>query len=108
MVRSPRAEWLPLVLLGVALTTVPSCSQTTAPPKVNVKENDPSVGPPFYKDMTATSGIDFTYRNGQEAAHYAILESLGGGVGLIDFDGDGLLDIFVPGGGYYDGPQKTT
>ena len=26
----------------------------------------------------------------------------GGGVVLIDFDGDGLLDIFVPGGGHYD------
>src|SRR5205814_7618366 len=30
-----------------------------------------------------------------------ILESLGGGVALIDYDGDGFLDIFIPGGGYY-------
>jgi hypothetical protein len=36
----------------------------------------------------------------------SILESLGGGVGLIDFDGDGLLDVFVPGGGAYAGPDK--
>ena len=58
--------------------------------------------PPFFEDITAASGIDFTYRNGEEAGQYAILETLGGGVGLIDYDGDGLLDIFLPGGGYFE------
>ena len=63
----------------------------------------PVVAPPaLFDDHTATSGIDFTYRNGEEAGHYAILEALGGGVGLRDFDGDGLLDVFLPGGGYFD------
>ncbi len=60
----------------------------------------------LYRDVTASSGVAQTYHNGEEAGHYAILESLGGGVGLIDFDGDGLLDVFLPGGGYYDGPDK--
>ncbi|GAB4141812.1 MAG: hypothetical protein Tsb009_11770 [Planctomycetaceae bacterium] len=51
------------------------------------------------------SGIEFTYRNGEEAGHYSILESLGGGVALLDYDADGLLDIFIPGGGHF-GPKK--
>jgi enediyne biosynthesis protein E4 len=60
----------------------------------------------LFHDLTADSGVNATYHNGQEAGHLAILESLGGGAGLIDYDGDGLFDIFVTGGGYYDGPDK--
>jgi hypothetical protein len=68
--------------------------------------NGDAASPGFFRDVTAESGLHFTYRNGQEANHYSILESLGGGVALIDYDGDGLLDIFVTGGGYFDGPDK--
>jgi hypothetical protein len=98
-----------------------------SPPAGQADENDPAqifrdlppetrknlistpAGEPFsqlFRDVTAQTDIDFSYRNGQEAGHYAILESLGGGVALIDYDGDGLLDIFLAGGGYFDGPEK--
>jgi hypothetical protein len=63
-------------------------------------------GKGFFADRTKGSGLEFTFRNGQEANHFAILESLGGGVALIDYDGDGLLDVFVIGGGYYGGPDN--
>lgn len=59
-------------------------------------------GPPWFQDMTASSGVHFTYRNGEEADLYTILESLGGGVALLDYDGDGLLDIFLPAGGRFE------
>ncbi|MCO6456906.1 MAG: CRTAC1 family protein [Pirellulaceae bacterium] len=52
-------------------------------------------------DATAVSGLEFTYRNGREADRYTILESLGGGVGLVDFDGDGRLDVWLTGGGRF-------
>src|SRR5204862_327370 len=64
-------------------------------------------GPALFEDVTDTSGVRFSYRNGEDTAdHLSILESLGGGAGLIDYDGDGLLDVFLPGGGYFSGADK--
>src|SRR5918912_2283901 len=78
------------------------------PPTLATTAEAPSVRGPVFADVTAASGLAFAYRNGEEADHYAILESLGGGVALIDYDRDGLLDVFLPGGGYFDGPDKKT
>ena len=41
------------------------------------------------------------YRNGEEAGELTILESLGGGVAIFDYDGDGLPDLYFPGGGRF-------
>lgn len=54
-----------------------------------------------FEEITEQSGVKFTYRNGFEAGEVAILESLGGGIGLFDFDNDGHLDLCLPGGGHY-------
>lgn len=59
-----------------------------------------------FVEVAGDSGIDFTYRNDEEAGRFAIVESLGGGVGLLDYDLDGMLDIFAVGGGRYDDEQK--
>jgi hypothetical protein len=112
-------KFLAWLLLGAALLTgaallirVPWAS---GPPEDNLPESEPPdpelVGPELFKEVTAVSGVHWTYRNGEDftlpsgetSTHLAILESLGGGVALIDYDGDGLLDIFVVGGGYYAG-----
>src|SRR5438093_1323148 len=77
------------------------CTGSSAP-----AAETPVSSKPIFTDRTADTGINFSYHNGQEAGNLAIMESLGGGVGLIDYDGDGLLDIFVTAGGYYDGPDK--
>ncbi len=61
----------------------------------------PAPGNLRFIDMTATSGVAFTYDNGRAAGHHAILESLGGGLGLFDYDGDGRCDLLCPGGGKY-------
>src|SRR5262249_6129266 len=77
------------------------------PPPLPKAEQESEPADPLFEDVTAASGIAFTYRNGEDTAdHLSILESLGGGVGLIDFDGDGLLDVFLPGGGHFTGPDK--
>lgn len=56
-----------------------------------------------FSDQTSRWGIDFVYRNGEETKNCTILESLGGGIGMLDFDRDGWIDLFVPGGGTFSG-----
>jgi hypothetical protein len=99
-----RLACLTAVAAAIALVVACTPNAPPAPPPALPTSEEPA-GPPPFADVTATSGIAFTYRNGEDAEHFAIIESLGGGVALFDYDGDGLLDIFLPGGGYYDGKK---
>ena len=84
----------------IGLTIFPAaCGWRTPATSVAPATVPEDAGPAIFRDITAASGISFAYRNGAEADHLSILESLGGGVALLDFDGDGLLDLFLPGGG---------
>lgn len=60
----------------------------------------------FFEDVTESAGIKFMYRNGEEVPNLAILESLGGGLAAFDYNGDGLLDLYIPGGGKYSGTDN--
>jgi enediyne biosynthesis protein E4 len=94
----------------VALLAMLGCTKNRSPTQVSkdasgyTKPTTPA-GPDIFTDMTANSGINFTFKNGEEADEYTILETLGGGVGLIDYDQDGKLDIFVTGGGHFKDKQ---
>jgi hypothetical protein len=96
------------VVVGGVLLATRGCRWSTndSIASVVVTEEPEPPGPLLFQEVTAESGVKFTYRNGEEADHYAILESLGGGLAVLDFDGDGLLDLFIPGGGHYEGPDK--
>jgi len=52
-----------------------------------------------FTDITHASGVESVYQNGEETDQYSIAESLGGGVGTLDFDLDGRLDLLFPSGG---------
>ena len=66
-----------------------------------------SQGPDIFENATDRTGIDFAYRNGDDANLSTILESLGGGVAAFDFDGDGQIDLFFTGGGSLEGKAIT-
>ncbi len=58
-----------------------------------------------FVDVAKQANVDWTYRNGEEANESTILESLGGGAGWLDYDKDGRLDLYLPGGGLLTGQQ---
>jgi len=55
-------------------------------------------GKPLFSDITQESGITWSHFSGESNDRF-LIETMGGGVGFLDYDGDGLQDIvFVNGG----------
>ena len=79
---------LHIVLMG--------CSREKTLPKVAAKDVRQAIN---FRDVTKQSGVDFVYDNGESAGECTIVESLGGGVGLFDYDRDSYPDLVFPGGG---------
>jgi enediyne biosynthesis protein E4 len=53
----------------------------------------PTPGLPWFVNVTARAGIDFVHFDPATPTHY-IHETMGSGLGWIDFDGDGWPDLF--------------
>jgi enediyne biosynthesis protein E4 len=50
---------------------------------------------PQFKNIAREAGLDATFPNGGAQTKQFIIETTGSGIGLIDYDNDGLLDLFV-------------
>ncbi len=104
-----RLALLGLALGAIAVPCIGGCRSRSNLPSPPEEKTTSPIAPPLFEDITGTSGVAFRYRNGEETAdHVAILESLGGGAALLDYNGDHLLDIYLPGGGFYTGEDKKT
>jgi hypothetical protein len=57
---------------------------------------------PYFEDVTKVSGIDFKYTYGDNT-YENILESSGSGITILDYDGDGDMDIYMLNGVYLAG-----
>jgi hypothetical protein len=57
-----------------------------------------------FTDVTAASGIDFTHANSATPSKH-LVETMGGGVAVLDYDNDGRLDVFFTNGAKIDDPM---
>ena len=64
-----------------------------------------STGPIF--EVRLPRGVDFTLENSPTPKKY-LIETMPGGVALLDYNNDGLLDIFFVNGGHVTSPMKGT
>ena len=54
-----------------------------------------------------TSRINHQYQNGQQSGHFTMLETLGGGVAMLDYDNDGDMDLAFALGGRFSGDEDS-
>ncbi len=57
-------------------------------------------------DVTKAAGIAFAHQNSATSNKY-LIETMGGGVALLDYDNDGRLDVFLTNGAKIDDPMPA-
>lgn len=63
-----------------------------------------TIGTPILR-VARPAGLNFVHRNSPTSQKY-LIETMGGGVALLDYNNDGLLDIFLVNSGHLDDPVK--
>jgi len=88
-----------LLIVGLVAATLPSTSQQVA--------TSPALAPPKpvpkFEDVAGKLGIRFQHQASPTSKKY-LLETMGSGVALFDYDNDGRLDIFFGNGARIDDP----
>jgi hypothetical protein len=89
---------LALILVCPALITVATAQESS-----NGTTPAAKVTPGQFVDVTGASGINFQYKSSHTTKKY-LIETMGAGVALFDYDNDGRLDIFLVNGAPLDDP----
>ena len=100
---SPRAaQQKPTDASQVADTSSPHQIQLDDKHRVITAGGFVKTGPVVFEDISEKSGLaTWTHNMGTPAKDY-IIETKGSGVGLIDYDNDGWLDIYLVNGSTFD------
>ena len=91
-----------LVLVCAAFLAIAATAQTLPVPSpfITLKGNTPGTPLPHFEDIGSKAGLTVSHISSPSARY--IVESVSGGVGLIDCDNDGKLDIVAVNGSSVD------
>lgn len=90
-----RPHWFPGGCFAAALVLPAACLAAPEP-----LPGTPAPSTPL-TEVAAAASLDFVHQNGMRGERW-LVETVGAGVGMLDFDGDGLLDIWLIQGGPLD------
>jgi len=79
----------------------------SAPTEKRIPEVQHLLSSPTFHDVSRDVQIEFTYLNGEDG-RALMVESIGGGAGWLDFDRDGLFDLYLNQGGDPAPPGNAT
>ena len=95
-----------LVLGAAFLATLLACDNDRAAKPS--QEPDARRADPWFEEAAEAAGVDFVHDSGHLTEYY-MPEIMSGGVAMLDYDGDGALDLyFVQGGSLNTGPANGT
>jgi tetratricopeptide (TPR) repeat protein len=80
------------------VATLARAASSSAGSSYEPRPGNPSVATLRFRDDAEAVGLRFLFDNGQTTEHL-LPETMSGGVGLLDYDGDGWLDVYCVQGG---------
>jgi len=105
--RPAPALGLAIILSGAALEAFQGMASPTRPQRrVPAIETTLPAITVDYRDVAVEAGLTALHVSGGEDRKKYILETTGSGVAIFDYDGDGLMDVFLPSGTTLEGGGK--
>jgi hypothetical protein len=98
-----------LTIAGAAVLTVLAMAQGPATRNMNPAPRSAPSGKPFpvtFTDVAREAGLTMKFTYGNERKKKYIIEANGSGVAFLDYDNDGLQDIFLVNGSRLEGFPK--
>jgi tetratricopeptide (TPR) repeat protein len=83
----------PVLASGAAATTL-----ATVPVRSQAAPAPPAAPAVRFEDIASASGLAVTYDAGARSDRLTLADTMGGGIGLFDFDADGHLDVYLVNG----------
>src|SRR5271155_5041274 len=105
----PACRWLEVAFLVGFLAPSLALAQVNKPVSAPAKPTSASSGadsglvPGSFADITARVGVNFLHQAPHTSKKY-LIETMGSGVALFDYDNDGRLDLFLVNGAPYSDP----
>jgi hypothetical protein len=105
--RHVKLLWIVVGAIASSVTLVYSQGVATrnATPEAKAKFSG-KPWPVAFTDVAASAGLGMSFVSGGEKTKRYIIEANGSGVAFLDFDGDGLVDIFLANGSRLEGAPR--